>query len=196
MKPRLGFDIILLGAPASGKDTQARLLERKFSLRAVESGNYLRSLAKNKTKVGQKLRRALEKGLPAPTELVNEFLTSTLDFAPKNADLMFVGNPRLKPEAEFLVKELGKRQRDFIVLYITLPAGEIWKRSERRMRDDSDIHHIAERISWYRKRVNLTAKYFQKLGKLQKINGAQTISAVSREIMKVIYDYKKFRTTR
>ena len=40
MKKRLGFDLILLGAPAAGKDTQAILLERKFAFKPVESGKY------------------------------------------------------------------------------------------------------------------------------------------------------------
>lgn len=191
MKKRLGFDLILLGAPAAGKDTQARLLEKKFALKAVESGNYFRALAKNKTKIGQTLRREFAKGRPAPIALVKEFLQTTLKFRPKNADFMFVGNPRLKPEAEFLAKELGSRQEEFLVIFIKLPINEIWKRSARRMRDDQDLNHVQERINWHKKQVGKTVRYFQRLGKLEVVDGNQAINKVDKDLLSIIHDYKK-----
>src|SRR5258708_23763593 len=44
---KLGFDLILLGDPASGKDTQAAILEKKYSLYPVASGVFFRKLLKS-----------------------------------------------------------------------------------------------------------------------------------------------------
>jgi adenylate kinase len=196
MKKRLGFDLIILGDPASGKDTQARLLERKFVLKSVESGQYLRGLQKNKTALGAEIRKILEKGSPAPVKVIKEFLTANVRLAPANKDLMFVGNPRLKPEAEFLVKLLTQSKRDFFVLYITLDVSEIWKRSQARKRDDSDLHRVRERIAWHKRQVSKTIKFFESEHKLTRINGNRTIKLVNSDIIKAINAYKKSRTTK
>src|SRR6185436_12260323 len=119
MKKKLGFDLIILGDPASGKDTQAKLLERKFLLKPVESGKYLRGLEKHKTVLGQQVRQAIEKGAPVPVKVIKEFLAANLRLAPKDKNLIFVGTPRLKPEAEFLSKLLSQTDRDFFVIYMT-----------------------------------------------------------------------------
>lgn len=195
-KIRLGFDLILLGAPASGKDTQARLLEKKFVLRAVESGQYLRGLTRNKTKLGAAVRKRLQKGLPAPVEVIKEFLTANVRLAPKNGNLMFVGNPRLKPEAEFLKNLLVANNRDFFVIYLKLDTKDIWKRSEARMRDTGDSKYVSERIKWHRAQVGKTVKYFEKIKKLKFIEGNQTIKKVNLDILKAINDYKKSGRTR
>ncbi|MBX4204708.1 MAG: nucleoside monophosphate kinase [Candidatus Doudnabacteria bacterium] len=195
-KTRLRFDLVLLGAPAAGKDTQAALLQRKFALKPVESGKYLRGLQRNKTKIGALVRETAALGLPAPVDLIKEFLTANIRLAPKDRDLIFVGNPRLKPEAEFLRKLFLANDRDFLVLYITLPAAEIWERSAKRMRGVEDSKYISRRIAWHKKQVGLTVKYFQKLNKLQVINGDQPVKKVNQDILKTINDYRKSRTTR
>ena len=191
MKKKLGFDLILLGAPASGKDTQAKLLEKKYALKPVESGDYLRALARNKTKIGGLLSNNFAKGHPAPTKLIKEFLATNLKFPPKNANYIFVGNPRLKPEAEFLVKELNKKQRNFFVLFIKLPQNEIWKRSAKRLRDDQDLHYVKTRINYHKYQVAKTVAYFRKQKKLEFIDGNQTIASVNKDILKAINQFRK-----
>jgi UMP-CMP kinase len=191
MKKTLGFDVIIIGEPASGKDTQAKLLRKMFAFKLVKSGDYLRNLARHQTQLGIAVRNALSRGLPAPTRAVKEFLKSNVRSAPTNSDLLFVGNPRLKPEAEFLRNLLVSNKRDFLVIYITLPAKEIWKRSEQRMRGVEDAKYVSTRIRWTKLQVGKTRKYFEKLKKLRLVNGNQTIKAVNKDIIKVTNDYKR-----
>ena len=190
MKKRLGFDLVILGAPASGKDTQAILLEKKFVLKPVESGKYLRGLAKHKTKIAEELRRRFAKGLPAPSKLIEEFLLANFRRAGKS-DLVFVGNPRLLSEAKFLEKLLDSHSRDFYVIFITLPDAEVWKRSAKRMRDGQDLHHVRARIAWHKAQVGKTVRYFKKQKKLTLINGNQTIKQVNKDILEALNDYSK-----
>ncbi len=193
-KKRLGFDIILLGAPAAGKDTQARFLERKFALKSVESGRYLRGLTRLRTKTGESLKNNFAKGLPAPSSLVKEFLKANVSRVSKNYDLLFVGNPRLRPEAEYLSKLLLDSRRDYLVLYINLPVKEIWKRSEKRMRNADDTKYVQTRINWHKSQVARTVRYFQSKNKLKFIDGNKTIKEVNKEILKALNDYERSRT--
>ena len=61
---RLGFNIVLLGMIASGKETQANILKNKYPLKFVESGVYTRKLQKEKSKNGAWARRTAGKGKP------------------------------------------------------------------------------------------------------------------------------------
>jgi adenylate kinase len=187
---RLGFDLVLLGAPAAGKDTQAALLMKRFKLKPVESGKHWRRMARRKDATGELLRRTFSKGNPAPVRLMKEFIQVQLKNAPKNGDLIFIGNPRLKPEAQLMTRLLKSRNRDYIVISIDLPVAEIKRRSLARMRDDQDWKYVDNRIRMYRLQVSKTLEYFNKLGKLKTVNGNRPIPAVAKDIAKIIHDYK------
>ena len=196
---KLGFNIVLLGMITSGKDTQAKILEKKYSLRLVESGIFWRKLMKEKSKDGEWLKRTTGKGKPAPVALMKKFLIKEISKKPKNKDFLFLGNPRLKPEAQLLKKLFEAKKENFFAFYITLPDKEIYKRSLKR--NKSNVHslykvfdnkkHIATRINWHKDQVGKTVKYFESLGKLKKINGNQPIEKVSKDIEKALEEYKK-----
>jgi adenylate kinase family enzyme len=101
MKKRLGFDVIILGDPASGKDTQAKLLERKFLLKSVESGKYLRGLQKNKTQLGAEIRKILIKGSPAPINVIKEFLAANVRLATPGKNLILLATPGSSQKLNF-----------------------------------------------------------------------------------------------
>jgi len=190
---RLGFNIILLGQIAAGKDTQAEILAKKYALKPVESGKYWRKIEKEKSPRGDWLRRTSGKGLPAPVALMKEFLVENIEKKPKNKDLLFVGNPRLKPEAQLLKKLLAADKQDFFVLYITIPEKEMYLRSALRNREagDTEKRYIQNRIKYHKDQVSKTVAYFDSLGKLKKIQGKQSIASVAADIEKAVLAYRK-----
>lgn len=196
---RLGFNIVLLGMIASGKETQANILKKKYALKFVESGVYVRKLMKEKSKDGEIARQTAGKGLPLPTAMLQKFLTREMNKKPKGKDFLFLGTPRLKPEAQLLKKILFSRHQDFIAFYITLPDEEVYKRSLARregnmkaiykMLDEEKI--IKARIKYHKNQVwGKTVKYFKSLGKLKVINGNQPIPKVTKDILEAIENYK------
>jgi adenylate kinase family enzyme len=197
---KLGFDIVLLGMITSGKETQANILKRKYALKFVETGVYSRKLLKEKSKNGDWARRTVGKGKPLPTVLMQQFLTKEINNKLKNKNLLFLGG-RLKPEAQLLKKMLTEKKQDFLAFYITLPDKEIYRRSLKRKEgnmkkiykvlDDKKI--IATRIKWHKDQVGKTVKYYQGLGKMNIINGNQPIPKVTKDILKKIQEYKKWR---
>lgn len=188
---RLGFDLIILGDPTAGKDTQAAILMKKYSLQPVESGKQWRVMVKKNDSRGRWLRRTFGKGYPTPVAIVKWFLKNKVKSAPKNKDLIFIGNPRLKPEAQFLVKLLEGRCRDFFVLYLKLPEKEVYLRAERRMAQEDDRNITKKRIAWHKVQVSKTVKYFQSHKKLKYISGQQSIKKVELDIQKAINDYSR-----
>jgi len=199
---KLGFDIILLGIITSGKETQANILKKKYALKFVETGVYSRELTKKKGRDGDWARRTTAKGGPLPVVLLKKFLVKEINNKPKNKNLLFLGGPRLKPEAQLLKKLLDKRKEDFIVFYITLPDKEIYKRSIKRSKGHmKEIYKLLDakkiigiRIKWHKNQVSKTVKYFQSLNKLKLINGNQPIPKVTKDILKEIEKYKTMKT--
>jgi len=196
---KLGFNIVLLGMIASGKETQANILKKKYALKFVESGVFSRKLLKEKSKDGDQARQTVGKGHPLPTILLQKFLIREINNKPKNKDLLFLGTPRLKPEAQLVKKTLNAHKEDFIALYITLPDKEVYKRSiKRSMGNMKKIYKLFDnkkligvRIKWHKDQVGKTVKYFKSLKKLKIINGNQPIPKVTKDILKIIEEYRK-----
>lgn len=185
--------MILLGDPASGKDTQADLLMKKYAFQPVESGKQWRMMVKKNDFRGRWLKRTFELGHPAPVAIVKWFLNKRVKDASKNKNIIFIGNPRLKPEAQFLVKLLHEKHRDFFVFYIKLPEGEIYSRVLKRRNQEADTRlRTKRRIEWHKKQVLAkTMKYFLSMHKAKFINGNQSIKKVTQDIQKAINDYTR-----
>ncbi|MFA5841262.1 MAG: nucleoside monophosphate kinase [Candidatus Paceibacterota bacterium] len=196
---KLGFDIVLLGMITSGKETQANILKNKYALKFIETGVFSRKLLKEKGKDGEKARQTAGKGHPLPTALLQKFLIKEVNKRPKNKDLLFLGGPRLKPEAQLLKKMLHQKKQDFLAFYIDLPDKEVYTRSrKRRVGNMKKIYKILDeekiikrRINYTKKQVSKTVKYFQSLNKLKIINGDQPILKVTKDILKSIEEYRK-----
>lgn len=190
-KERLGFHLVLLGQITSGKDTQADILLNKYNFSPVLSGKYWRKLEKEDSPDGEWIRRTTSLGKPAPVALMKKFLLENIEHRSKGKDLLFVGNPRLKPEAQLLKKILNEKKENFFALYITLPEKIIYSRSKRSDRYDDTIINIKRRIKWQKEQVSKSVNYFDSLGKLKKINGNQTIEKVHQDIEKALDYFKK-----
>ena len=200
MKERLGFDLVLLGGPGSGKDTQARILQERYSLKPVESGKHWRAMAKKNNAEGRWLRRTMNRGQYTPVPLMKKFLKNQISTVSSNRDLIFVGNPRLKPEAWLLKKLLSEKRRDFFVLFIKLPEREVYRRLKKRLskherEDDSNLAYIKKRMQWQNPDTNKGIKYFQSINKLRFIKGDQRIKKVAQDIQKAIHDYHRSKKT-
>lgn len=195
---KLDFNIVLLGMVASGKETQAGILKKKYALKTVESGVYWRKLLKEKSQDGDWVRRTTGQGKPAPVALMKKFLIREIGNKPKNKNLLFLGNPRLKPEAQLLKKIMDAKKENFIAFYITLPDKEVYRRSFGRQAGNmKNIYKIFDtekiikkRIKWHKEQVGKTVKYFEGLKILKKINGNQPINKVTKDIVKVIENYQ------
>lgn len=70
---------VLLGPPGSGKGTQAALLAARLSFRHLATGDILREEVKNQTKLGMEAKVFMEKGELAPDKLILEMVSSRLE---------------------------------------------------------------------------------------------------------------------
>jgi adenylate kinase len=124
--------IILLGPPASGKGTQAELIQKRFGIAATSTGAILRAEAKLGTPVGLRAAKIIDPGSLAPDEMVLHLVAAWLDKS--DSSFLFDGFPRTVTQAERFEDLLCKRQLAIeIVILLEVSDPVIQTRLLRRL---------------------------------------------------------------
>jgi adenylate kinase len=103
------MNLILLGPPGAGKGTQAKLLEQKFSLKQLSSGDMLRAAVLAQTPVGKQAKAFMDKGALVPDGLVVEVVFEHLAGMKDSKGFILDGFPRTVEQAETLDDWLDER---------------------------------------------------------------------------------------
>jgi len=103
--------IILLGAPGSGKGTQAQSLVNRYKVPQISTGDLLRNAVSAGTELGRKAKQFMDAGQLVPDSVVLGMIRERL--AQPDADNGFIldGFPRNEPQAEALDKLLEEMKQ-------------------------------------------------------------------------------------
>ena len=107
-KTRITGPIILLGPPAAGKGTQAKLIAQTFDIPQISTGDILRANVAQKTDLGSKAKAIMDRGELVPDELVEDMVAARLEDADCCRGFILDGFPRTVPQAEWLDTHLEK----------------------------------------------------------------------------------------
>ncbi len=99
--------IVLLGAPGSGKGTQAKLLVEKYGIPQISTGDLLRAAVRDETEYGLKAKEAMEAGELVSDEIVLGIIEERLKEPDALHGFILDGFPRNIPQAEALDKMLN-----------------------------------------------------------------------------------------
>ena len=110
------LNIVIFGAPGSGKGTQSELIIKEYGLDHISTGDVLRSEMKNETELGKIAKDYIEKGQLVPDELIVDMLAKVLDSKVNSKGVIFDGFPRTIPQAKALKEMLNKRGTDVSVM--------------------------------------------------------------------------------
>jgi adenylate kinase len=121
--------IVLLGAPGSGKGTQAQRLVKKYGTPQISSGDLLRDAVARKTELGMKAKAAMDAGQLVSDELVLGLIRERLGRPDVDKGFILDGFPRNIPQAQALEGMLGELGQpiDGVVL-MNLDLGILKKR--------------------------------------------------------------------
>jgi adenylate kinase len=105
---RITGPIILLGPPAAGKGTQAKLIASTFSIPQISTGDILRANVAQQTDLGVTAKAIMDRGDLVPDELVCDMVATRLQDADCCRGFILDGFPRTVPQAEWLDAYLEK----------------------------------------------------------------------------------------
>lgn len=105
------MNIILLGPPGAGKGTQAGLIEDRFGMLQLSTGDILRAAVKEGSEVGKMAEEIMKAGKLFPDELMAEILGEHIDNLDGDTGIIFDGFPRTENQALLLDDLLVSRNR-------------------------------------------------------------------------------------
>jgi adenylate kinase len=99
--------IVLLGAPGSGKGTQAKLMVERYRIPQISTGDLLRAAVTTGTALGQQAKAAMDAGQLVPDEIVLGMIRERLSLPDADAGFILDGFPRNLSQAESLDRMLA-----------------------------------------------------------------------------------------
>ena len=181
------LNIIIFGAPGSGKGTQSDLMKKKYELAHISTGDVLRQEIKNETELGKIAKGFIDKGQLVPDDLICDMLDNVLETLKDTKGIIFDGFPRTIPQAEALEKILDKRGMDVSILIdLQVENEELIKRLLERGklsgRSDDNEETIQSRLKVYHSQTAPLAEHYKKKGKHAPIKGNGTIEDIFNRI--------------
>ena len=207
------MNVVIFGAPGSGKGTQSEKLIKKYGLHHISTGEVLRDHIARKTPIGQIANTYIKQGQLIPDSLMIRILEEILDNEPKAKDgVILDGFPRNTAQAVTLDSELSAlgREIDCALLVDVAPEVIIDRLSSRRtcracgytgtaadatcpkcagemyQRDDDKPETIKNRLDVYEKSTSPLVDYYRGQGLLKSVNGDQARETVYGDVKEAL----------
>jgi adenylate kinase len=179
--------IVLLGAPGSGKGTQAARLAVDLGVVWISTGEMLRQAVAGGSELGKRVREILDSGALVDDSTMAQVVERRLGEADAAGGFLLDGYPRTQGQAESLNRILeGLSTRLDLVLFIDVPEDELVRRALARKREDDRGDVIQRRLSVYKEKTEPLIEYYERLGLLERIDGNQSIESVTDEILATV----------
>ena len=185
------LNIVIFGAPGSGKGTQSERIVEKYGINHISTGDVLRAEIKNGTELGKTAKGYIDQGQLIPDELMIDILASVFDSFKDSKGVIFDGFPRTIAQAEALKKMLAERGQDVSVMVdLDVPEEELMVRLIKRGKDsgraDDNEETIKKRLHVYHSQTAPLIDWYKNEKKYQHINGLGTMEGISAEICEAV----------
>ena len=181
-------NIVIFGAPGSGKGTQSDLMIEHYGLEHISTGDVLRSEIKKGTELGNTAKGFIDNGQLIPDELMIDILASVYDsFGRSHKGVIFDGFPRTIPQAEALKKMLDERgDKVAAMIELDVPEDELMKRLIKRGQEsgraDDNEETIKKRLVVYHQQTQPLIEWYKKEGLHHHIDGLGTLERIFADI--------------
>ena len=187
------LNIVIFGAPGSGKGTQSARLIDAYGLYHISTGELLRDHIKRGTELGVTADQFISKGQLIPDDLMIRILDDVLENeAAAKKGVVFDGFPRTIPQADALEELLAKRGSQLdAVIGLDVPEDELVHRMLARGKEtgraDDNIDTIKNRLDVYHNQTLPLRKYYDEKGKYIAVNGTGIVDEIFANISRQLH---------
>ena len=183
--------IVLLGAPGSGKGTQAALLVEDLGLPHISTGELLRAAVKAGTELGVKAKTVMDRGELVSDDIMLGLIEERLAQKDAQAGFILDGYPRNIAQAQALDSLLSRlKQPVEDALQIDVDEDEVIARIAGRAaqegRSDDSEEVVRNRMRVYAEQTAPVVGYYADRGLLTRILGEGSIDDVFQRILGVL----------
>lgn len=210
--------VVLLGAPGSGKGTQAAKIVKEFDLVHISTGDMFRYNIKNQTQIGKKAKGFMDEGKLVPDEIVIEMLRERLQQPDCQKGALLDGFPRTLAQAQTL-DDFTKDSHKIIVISLEVSDQTAIDRltgrrscpqcnaiyhvsftppkneglcdgcgSELTIRDDDTEKTVKERLAIFHQQIGPLKQFYAEQNLLNEIDGQMGAGLTEKECLKTIHD--------
>ena len=200
--------LILLGAPASGKGTQAAVLTEKFGVPKISTGDMLRAALAEGTELGKEADRFMKDGKLVPDSVVIGLVKQRLAQSDAKNGFILDGFPRTVPQAdalEALLTGLGTPLEKVVQIDVSrdlLEERATLRRTDKRTghiyhlkyspppldavlehRADDQPETVKKRLDQYDAMTAALLPHYEKLGLLRRVDGVGSPKEITSRIL-------------
>ena len=185
------FNIVIFGAPGSGKGTQSKMIVERYGFDYISTGDMLRQAISQGSELGRTAKDYIDRGQLVPDDLIVRLIADFLDGKHGSKGVIFDGFPRTLKQAEALKTMLNERGTDIhILLDLQVEDDELVDRLIERGkisgRSDDNPETIKARLDVYHTQTAPLATYYIGEGKHVAIKGIGRIEEIFERIAEAI----------
>jgi adenylate kinase len=188
--------IIFFGPPGAGKGTQAKIMENRYGLKQLSTGDMLRAERDSGSELGQRMNEIMNSGQLVPDSVVIEMISKWIDSDECAMGAIFDGFPRTVAQAEALNEMLEARGKKIdIVLELQVSDDELVKRIEKRAeiegRSDDNMEALKNRLAAYRDYAAAVLPYYKASPiPFQALDGQKSVEEVTVILIAALEQHK------
>lgn len=203
--------LIFIGAPGSGKGTQASKFVAEKSFKHISTGDLLRSEISKMSPLGLEVKKVMDEGKLVSDDLVIRLLQANIDV--NASQYIFDGYPRNLAQSETLDKEVLKGSPSLAVYFEINMSKLVERLTNRRtckdcgaiynliskkpkvmgvcdvcggtnliQRADDKEEVITNRLKVFQDTINPVLKYYQDQGRLMKVDAEGSVEGIFNQI--------------
>ncbi len=185
--------IVFFGPPGAGKGTQAKMLEQRYGLKHLSSGDMLRAEIANETKLGLAVKQIIADGNLVSDDIIMEMLKGRITAPDCAKGVILDGFIRTLVQAEMLdamLAETGQKLDAVLVLDVddAILVDRIVRRAAEnggaRADDNPDV--LRKRLEVYHSQTKPVLPYYEGHGLVRRVDGMQAVSDVTADIIKAL----------
>jgi adenylate kinase len=184
----MSFNVIFFGPPAAGKGTQAKIIEQKYGLKQLSTGDMLRSQVAEGTELGKQAKAIMDSGKLVSDGIVIGMIEDSMERAIGAQGFIFDGFPRTTAQAEALDTMLFQTRGEKIDMVLELQVDDsallerIEKRAKEEGRSDDTVDAMKTRLEQYRDYSAKVLPYYKNQGNVVPVDGMRPVEEVTMQI--------------
>lgn len=185
------LNIILGGAPGSGKGTISEIICDKYGLQHLSTGDVLRAEIKSGSALGKEIDAIISKGNLVPDSKMIDLIENFLNGLSADCEgVVFDGFPRTVDQAKALTDLLNQHKMKIVMLDLfaeeeTIIA-RLLHRGETSGRADDNLETIQKRLQVYKEQTKPVCEYYMNLGTYFQINSNVNPTCTFSQIEKIV----------